>query len=224
MKLVKYNEYREGFDNIDQPYYGDEDEESLYDDSSLNDKYINLDEIDEEDEDDEDDTKENKWNLLGDDSDSEREDGIEHLASLIRQMIRLSKIDDFYVFTNEDDISIQFVLNKTERFTSMMKILGLLKKIGTDTLIQYDSDVDLWETKDGRPLLTVDFYYDSNKKGSYSLSSNSTYTSSAINPIKLVRDEKNSTNSTTKFKDELFGGLDDKSNSTNLDGGWDTPF
>ncbi len=159
MKLIKYNEYREGFDDIDQPYYGDEDEESLYDD--------NLDGLEEIEDQEEEEEEDKSWNLL--DEDSEKEDGIEHLASLIRQMIRLSKIDDFYVFTNEDDISIQFVLNKTERFTSMMKILGLLKKIGTDTLIQYNSDVDLWETKDGRPLLTVDFYYDSNKKGSYSI-------------------------------------------------------
>lgn len=160
MKLIKYNEYREGFDDIDQPYYGDEDEESLYDSNELD----GIEEIEDEDDEEENDKG---WNLL--DDDSEKEDGIEHLASLIRQMIRLSKIDDFYVFTNEDDISIQFVLNKTERFASMMKILGLLKKIGTDTLIQYNSDVDLWETKDGRPLLTVDFYYDSKKKGSYEI-------------------------------------------------------
>lgn len=161
MKLKKFEDLiKEDWDDLDdidwesqgKPYYGDEDEESLY----------SQDEEGEEDEEGEDD----QWTFHDEDNVDEN-DELEHLASLIRQMIRLSGIEDFYVYTKKFDVSIQFILNKRERFSKMMKILGLLKKLSTDTLIQYDSELDLWETKSGDPLLTVDFYYDSKKSGSY---------------------------------------------------------
>jgi len=149
------DEFDNSSDNSDF-YYGDEDEESLYD----------RDEKEEEDyEDDEDD--DDKGRRFGGDEDPSDNDVLEHLASLIRQMIKIAGIENYYVFTNKYDLSIQFVLNKTERFTKLMKVMGLLKKLSTDTLIQYEAEVDLWETKDGHPLLTVNFYYDSNKSGSY---------------------------------------------------------
>jgi hypothetical protein len=158
MKLKKYkellNEEREEEDEFDNTshssnfdggeYYGDEDEESMYDD-------------DYEDDYEEEVSK----------NEPSSDDVLEHLASLIRQMIKLANIEDYYVTTNEYDLSIQFVLNKTERFSKLIKIMGLLKKLTTDTLIQYESELELWETKEGYPLLTVDFYYDSKKSGSY---------------------------------------------------------
>jgi hypothetical protein len=135
-------------------YYGGEDEESLYG---------------QEEEEDYDDDEEDRGRRFGggDDEDPSDNDVLEHLASLIRQMIKIASIENYYVYTNKYDLSIQFVLNKTERFTKLMKVMGLLKKLSTDTLIQYEAEVDLWETKDGHPLLTVNFYYDSNKSGSY---------------------------------------------------------
>lgn len=162
MKLKNYKELlneergeEDEFDNTSDSsdfgggeYYGGEDEESMYDD----DKY------DDEEEDDDTDYRDN---------DPTSDDVLEHLASLIRQMIKMSNIEDYYVTTDGYDLSIQFVLNKTERFAKIMKIMGLLKKLSTDTLIQYESELDLWETKEGQPLLTVDFYYDSKKGGSF---------------------------------------------------------
>ena len=155
MKLKNYKELlneergkEDEFDNTsdssdfgDSEYYGEEDEESMYDDDY------------EEEE-----VSQNE---------PTSDDVLEHLASLIRQMIKLANIEDYYVTTNEYDLSIQFVLNKTERFSKLIKIMGLLKKLTTDTLIQYESELDLWETKEGHPLLTVDFYYDSKKSGSF---------------------------------------------------------
>ena len=38
--------------------------------------------------------------------------------------------------------------------------MNILKKLENDILIQYDSEFDLWETKDGEPLVTAKFYYD----------------------------------------------------------------
>ena len=162
MKLKNYKELlneergeEDEFDNTsdssdfgDSEYYGGEDEESMYDDEN---------DYDDEDEEDYDHR----------DNDPTSDDVLEHLASLIRQMIKLANIENYYVTTDGYDLSIQFVLNKTERFNKLMKIMGFLKKLTTDTLIQYESEMDLWETKDGQPLLTVDFYYDSKKGGSF---------------------------------------------------------
>jgi len=164
MKLKNYKELlneergeEDEFDNTsdssdfgDSEYYGGEDEESMYDDP-YDDDY------DDEDEEDYDRR----------DNDPTSDDVLEHLASLIRQMIKLANIENYYVTTDGYDLSIQFVLNKTERFNKLMKIMGFLKKLTTDTLIQYESEMDLWETKEGHPLLTVDFYYDSKKSGSF---------------------------------------------------------
>jgi len=113
---------------------------------------------------------------IGRDDDDEEEDGddvpdsavMDHLASTIRNMIANVKVGEFYVNWDGYDISIQFVLNKKERLQSIMKILGVLKKLQTDILIQYDAEVDLWETKEREPLFTVNFYYDSGIKGTYS--------------------------------------------------------
>jgi len=127
MKLKKYKEIvNESWDDLDdihweqegKPYYGDEDEESLYDED---------DEYEEEEGDDDD------WKYHDEeDPTTDDDDALEHLASLIRQMIKLAGIDNYYVYTKKYDISIQFVLNKRERFSKMMKILGLLKKLSTD--------------------------------------------------------------------------------------------
>jgi hypothetical protein len=164
IKLKTYkellNEERGDEDEFDNPsdssdfYYGDEDEESLYGQ-------------DEEEEDYDDEDEDEGYRFGSDDEDPSSDDILEHLASLIRQMIKIANIDNYYVYTNKYDLSIQFILNKTERFAKLMKIMGLLKKLSTDTLIQYEAELDLWETKEGQPLLTVDFYYDSNKTGAY---------------------------------------------------------
>ena len=87
--------------------------------------------------------------------------------AITHKMIEDAGFKNFYVSNKKDNISIQFVLNASEKFSKMMKVLGIIKKIKTDILIQYDSEMDLWETKNDEPLLTVDFYYDSKKSGSY---------------------------------------------------------
>jgi hypothetical protein len=138
----------------------------------------------EEAQDDEDDSREEYFDdeedqsPIGredeDDEEDERDDDVpdsavmDHLASTIRNMIANVKVGEFYVNWDGYDISIQFVLNKKERLQSIMKILGVLKKLQTDILIQYDAEVDLWETKEREPLFTVNFYYDSGIKGTYS--------------------------------------------------------
>lgn len=152
MKLKQYfdilNE-RIGFDDIDEPF---------------SDKNQSNDTFDDDDEIDDDEVYYGDDNINFGESD---DDVMQHLASTIRNMIQNIKPGEFYVDYENYDISIQFILNKTERFNSIMKIMGILKKLQTDILIQYDADVDLWESKEGEPLLTVNFYYDSNVSGTY---------------------------------------------------------
>ena len=145
-------------------YFGDEDEESLY---AISDGSDDIDYDGEEEEEEDDEEEEERVHVSDEDVDPEHRDALDHLASLIRKMIRNAKIGDKYFVTTEGyDLSIQFVLNKTERFKTVMKVMGFLKKLSTDTLIQYDAELDLWETTDASPLITVDFYYNANKSTS----------------------------------------------------------
>jgi hypothetical protein len=48
-----------------------------------------------------------------------------------------------------------------------MTLIGLMKKVHQDILIQYEPAVDLWYTKDKKPLLTIDFYYKEGGKGNF---------------------------------------------------------
>lgn len=89
------------------------------------------------------------------------DDVVETLLSTLRKMIKNSNIENFYVYVDGDGcINIQFVLNKKERYSSIIKIMNLLKKFESDILIQYDSEFDLWESKEGDPIITAKFYYD----------------------------------------------------------------
>jgi len=90
-----------------------------------------------------------------------QDDIIENLLSTLRKMIKNSGFENYYVFTDDEgSINVQFVLNKTEKIGSVMKIMNLLKKLETDILIQYESEFDLWEVKSGEPLITAKFFYD----------------------------------------------------------------
>lgn len=90
-----------------------------------------------------------------------QDDIIENLLSTLRKMIKNSGFENSYVFTDDEgSINVQFVLNKTEKIGSVMKVMNLLKKLETDILIQYESEFDLWEVKSGDPLITAKFFYD----------------------------------------------------------------
>jgi len=102
-----------------------------------------------------------------DDSDDSDDDEVkaafEHLASTIRQMIRNAGIKDFTVTVQNKDFVMEFILTQSQKFSFFMKLIGLMKKIHKDILIQYEPAIDLWYTKDKKPLLTVDFYYKDGK-------------------------------------------------------------
>lgn len=95
------------------------------------------------------------------------DDYLSDMATMVHNVLEKSQITKFFVSNNKDNISIQFILDIKERFSKMMKILSIVKKIKTEVLIQYDSEMDLWETKRGQPLLTFDFYYNPDTKGKF---------------------------------------------------------
>jgi hypothetical protein len=93
---------------------------------------------------------------------NENDDDMEHITSVLRQMIRAQKLEQFNLSYQENyDFMIEFVLKDKEPFTKMVKILDLMKKINKDILVNYECAIDLWKTKKNKPLLTVDFYYKS---------------------------------------------------------------
>ena len=94
-----------------------------------------------------------------DEPDDEMKAAFEHLASTIRQMVRNAGIKNFTVTVHDKDFVLEFILEQNKKFSSFMTLIGMMKKIHQDILIQYEPAIDLWYTKDKRPLLTIDFYY-----------------------------------------------------------------
>jgi hypothetical protein len=84
---------------------------------------------------------------------------IQHLNYLLRSMFKNSGIEDVQIENKKLDISISCVLRKRESMKNVIKVFEIAKKLKRDILAQYDSEFEMWETKDGRPLLTFNFYY-----------------------------------------------------------------
>jgi len=157
MKLSKYNKF---FENNDF----DEDEEDFFNrwDSGSKSKRYNDEEDDWE--------SYNRWGL-GDyseddyDEDDEDEKDIEdddmgNLLYLLRSMFRNSGIDEVYIENKKMDITISVQLRKRERLKDIIKVFEVSNKLKRDILAQYDSEFEMWETKEGRPLLVFNFMYD----------------------------------------------------------------
>jgi hypothetical protein len=94
-----------------------------------------------------------------DEPDDEMKAAFEHLASTIRQMIRNAGVKNYTVSVHDKDFVMEFIMEQEKKFSSFVALIGLMKKIHQDVLIQYEPAIDLWYTKDKRPLLTIDFYY-----------------------------------------------------------------
>lgn len=102
-----------------------------------------------------------------DESEDEITAAFEHLAATIRQMIRNAGIKNSTVSVHDKDFVMEFVLEQNKKFSSFASLIGLMKKIHKDILVSYEPAIDLWYTKDKRPLLTVDFYYKESSNKNY---------------------------------------------------------
>jgi hypothetical protein len=103
-----------------------------------------------------------------DEGDSEISAAFDELADTIRKMIRNSGNQNFTVTVHDKDFVIEFVLEQDKKFSKFASLIGLMKKIHKDILVSYEPSVDLWYTKDKKPLITFDFYYkEGNSKKSF---------------------------------------------------------
>jgi hypothetical protein len=138
MKLKNYKELFEKYEDTDY------DDESYYnDDDYLFGRPDNSKKVTKEDEEDE---------LIGDSD-------MDNLLYLLRTMFKNKGIKNVYVENDELDISISVTMNMKEKIENIISVFDTAKRLKRDILPQYDSEFEMWETKDGRPLLTFNFYY-----------------------------------------------------------------
>lgn len=98
-------------------------------------------------------------NYYDEDDESSDDDGMESVCSLLRKMYRSSNINDVFIEHEDLDVKIFIMVNKVEKMKTVMKVLDVTKKIADDILIQYNSEFELWETKDNKPLISISFLY-----------------------------------------------------------------
>jgi hypothetical protein len=136
MKLKKFNQLfeREGFDDIDDPFYDDYYGRPYYSKSDDDEEYEGEDE-------------------------NESDDDMDHLCYLLRQMFNNSNFD-VNVENSGLDLSMTAQFERKESLKDVIKLFEIVKKIKKDILPQYESSYEMWETKSGRPMITFDFTLD----------------------------------------------------------------
>lgn len=94
-----------------------------------------------------------------DDLTDDQNEDIQHLIDLLTTFFENQGVE-VDVENKGLDITISTYLNKTEKLKNITKIFNIVKKVKKDILPQYDSEFELWETKDKSPILYFSFYYE----------------------------------------------------------------
>jgi len=95
-------------------------------------------------------------------------DDMEHLLYLLRTFLKDSGIKNVSLKNSDSSIKLEIVLKTKERLADVIKTFSVLKKLSNDIMADYDAEFDIWETKQGDPLLIVDYYspeYDDDDDG-----------------------------------------------------------
>ncbi len=87
---------------------------------------------------------------------------MEQLEHLLGLLFKNSGINSYDIESDGLNFVFYVMLSKTEKLSSIVKILEVCKKLHTDVLIQYKVEFDLWETKSGFPLITITYILDEN--------------------------------------------------------------
>jgi hypothetical protein len=126
-------------------------------------KYVINEKIDEEEFSE--DFGDYEYEPLDDDPDYDvtDEDEEDHLCYLIRSMFNNYGLN-VQVERNDLDITVNIFLEIKERMKNILKAFDVVYKMRKDILPQYDSQMELFETKSGYPVLSFEFYYDSGDK------------------------------------------------------------
>jgi FtsZ-interacting cell division protein YlmF len=94
---------------------------------------------------------------------SDDDDEEDHLCYLIRSMFSNSSIIA-QVERDDLDITVFVFPQKKERMKNILKTFDVVHKLKTDILPQYDSEMELYESKQGYPIFKFDFFYGSGDK------------------------------------------------------------
>jgi len=100
--------------------------------------------------------------------DAQGDDDMEHLLYLLRTFLKDSGIKNVSLKNSDSSIKLEIVLKTKERLTDVIKTFAVLKKLSNDIMADYDAEFDIWETKQGDPLLIIDYYspeYDDDEDG-----------------------------------------------------------
>ena len=95
-------------------------------------------------------------------------DDMEHLLYLLRTFLKDSGINNVSLKNSDSSIKLEIVLKTKERLADVIKTFAVLKKLSNDIMADYDAEFDIWETKQGDPLLIIDYYspeYDDDEDG-----------------------------------------------------------
>ena len=90
--------------------------------------------------------------------DAQGDDDMEHLLYLLRTFLKDSGITNVSLKNSDSSIKLEIVLKTKERLTDVIKTFAVLKKLSNDIMADYDAEFDIWETKQGDPLLIIDYY------------------------------------------------------------------
>jgi len=90
--------------------------------------------------------------------DDAQDDDMEHLLYLLRTFLKDSGIKNVSLKNSDSSIKLEIVLKTKERLTDVIKTFAVLKKLSNDIMSDYDAEFDIWETKQGDPLLIIDYY------------------------------------------------------------------
>lgn len=105
------------------------------------------------------------FDYLNDDSDDYRgeEGDMKHLINLLTTMFKNSGIEAEVEY-KDLDIMIYIVMNEKERLKDIINVFEVGAKLKKDILPQYISEVVMWETKSGDPMIALNFMYDDGTK------------------------------------------------------------
>ena len=99
-----------------------------------------------------------------DEEDDDKEQDIEHLKYLLRQMLTKAGIKNSTITNNGLNLKIQIIpptygmVNYFYKLDDIIHIYETIKKFDKDILVDFDLECDIWETKKIEPLLIFNFY------------------------------------------------------------------
>ena len=99
-----------------------------------------------------------------DDKDVDRNDNIEHLLYLLRQLLSKAGIKNINITNKGLNLKIEVippthgVVDYFYKLDDVITIYETINKINKDVLVDYDLECDIWETKKIEPLFIFNFY------------------------------------------------------------------